>query len=129
MLLTIISCNTRIHNMYCIVRILQLLYGVFSPAVPTPDLPPYAMYEDDVWVDEAKAVFAKHKKERSKELEDLLTEMFCLRTDVYSLLLTFVKRAGKTRQPPKSLPRIALATFRKWLTEREKRESKFGDSK
>ena len=89
-------------------------------------LPPYAMYEDDIWVDEAKAIFAKHKKENSKELQELLSEMFSLHTDVYSLLLAFVKRAGKTRQPPKSVPRIALAAFQKWLGEGDEREREGG---
>ena len=88
--------------------------------LPIPDLPPYAMYEDEVWVDEAKAVFAEHKKERSKELEELLTQMFSIHTDVYSLLVAFVRRAGKTRHRPTSLPRITLAFFQKWLKERSK---------
>ena len=84
------------------------------------------MYEDDIWVDEAKAIFAKHKKESSKELQELFSEMFSLHTDVYSLLLAFVKRAGKSRQTPKTLPRIALAAFQKWLREGEEREKKAG---
>lgn len=77
-----------------------------------------------MWVDEAKAVFAKHKKENTKELQDLLREMFCIHTDVYSLMTAFVRRAGKTRHPPKSLPRITLATFKKWLKEGERGERK-----
>ena len=80
------------------------------------------MYEDDVWVDEAKAVFSRHKKENSDELQRLLREMFSLHTDVYSLMLTFARRAGKTRHPPNSLPRIALATFQQWLKEGEGEE-------
>ena len=90
----------------------HVLVALASEAVK---LPPYAMYEDDVWVDEAKAVFAKHKKENSRELQQLLYEMFSIHTDVYSLLLAFVKRAGKTRHQPKSLPRITFAVFQKWL--------------
>ena len=82
--------------------------------MPAVQLPPYAMYEDDIWVDEAKAIFAKHKED-TKKLEELLTEMFSIHTDVYSLLLAFVRRAGKTRHPPKSVSRITLATFQKWL--------------
>ena len=96
-----------------------LLASLYTAAVETPNLPSYVMYEDDVWVDEAKAVFGKQKKDDSKELQELLTEMFSLHTDVYSLILAFVKRAGKTRQLLKSLPRIALASFKRWLKERE----------
>lgn len=80
------------------------------------------MYEDDVWVDEAKAVFAKHKKEESPELQQLLTEMFSIHSDAYSLMVTFVRRAGKSRQPPKSLPRIALTSFKKWVKETERHQ-------
>lgn len=90
---------------------------VAAHEVPAIQLPPYAMYEDDVWVDEAKAIFSKHKNEDSEELKQLLREMFALHSDVYSLLLAFVRRAGKTRHPPKSLPRLTLAVFQQWLKE------------
>ena len=73
-------------------------------------------------MDEAKAVFAKHKKEKSPELQKLLSEMFSIHSDVYSLMATFVRRAGKSRHPPKSLPRIALASFKKWVRETERHQ-------
>ncbi|CAI8012587.1 Exonuclease mut-7 homolog [Geodia barretti] len=99
------------------------------PAVETPNLPSYAMYEDDVWVDEVKAVFAKHKKDDSKELRELLAEMFSIHTDVYALILAFVRRAGRTRHPPKSPARLALAQFKRWLKEREMGQGKENQSK
>ena len=98
-------------------------------AVETPNLPSYAMYEDDVWVDEVKAVFAKHKKDDSKELRELLAEMFSIHTDVYALILAFVRRAGRTRHPPKSPARLALAQFKRWLKEREMGQGKENQSK
>ena len=66
-------------------------------------------------MDEAAAVFALHKKKDSKDLEALLHEMFSLHTDVFSLILAFIKRAGKTRHSPRSLSRRALTAFQQWL--------------
>ena len=103
---------------------------LYCLALPVSNLPPYAMFEDEVWVDEAKAVLSRHKKKKKttapaavavedREVRELLREMFRIHTDVYSLMLAFVRQAGKTRHPPRSLPRIALATFKRWLEEGE----------
>ncbi len=77
--------------------------------------PSYLYFDNDVWVDEAKAVFAASKKQKSEKLSSLLHGMFSSHHDVYSLLLAFLKRSGRNRQPKQSLPRIALLEFQVWL--------------
>ncbi len=83
--------------------------------------PSYFYFDNDVWVDEARAVFAASKKQNSERLQSLLHGMFSSHHDVYSLLLAFLRRLGKNRQPKHSLPRIAMVEFRSWLEERERK--------
>ena len=90
-----------------------------DPVTPTaPAMKSYMYYDDDVWVDEAKAVFAANKKDNPEaKLRPLLLEMFGAHQDVFSLILTFLRRSGKIRQPKLSLPRIVVIEFQKWLRE------------
>ena len=72
------------------------------------------MYEDDVWVDEAKAVLASQGG--GKKIVECLHEMFDEHKDVFTLLLTFLQRAGKNRHQKQSLLRRAVDEFRRWLS-------------
>ena len=82
----------------------------------------YMYYDDDVWVDEAKAMFSACKKEQPEiKLRPLLWEMFEAHHDVFCLILAFLRRSGKIRQPKLSLPRIVVTEFQEWL--KEKRSS------
>lgn len=81
----------------------------------TTGTPTYFYFDNDVWVDKAKAVFAANKRQNSEKLRSLLHEMFTSHHDVYSLLLAFLRRSGKNRQPKQSLPRIVLVEFQSWL--------------
>lgn len=91
-----------------------------DPATSTaPAMKSYMYYDDDVWVDEAKAVFAANKKDDPEaKLRPLLLEMFEAHHDVFTLILAFLRRSGKIRQPKLSLPRIVVTEFKKWLRER-----------
>ena len=71
------------------------------------------MYEDDVWVDEAKAVLSS--PEGSKKIIECLHEMFDEHKDVFTLLLTFLQRSGKNRHQKQSLVRRAVDEFKRWL--------------
>ena len=100
---------------------------MLPPTDPTtstaPAMKSYMLYDDDVWVDEAKAVFAANKKNNPEaKLRPLLLEMFGAHQDVLSLILAFLRRSGKIRQPKLSLPRIVVIEFQKWL--REKKSSR-----
>ena len=71
------------------------------------------MYEDDVWVDEAKAVLTS--SEGGKKISECLHEMFDEHKDVFTLLLTFLQRSGKNRHQKQSLVRRAVDEFKHWL--------------
>ena len=97
---------------------------MLPPTDPTtstaPAMKSYMYYDDDVWVDEAKAVFAANKKDNPEaKLRPLLLEMFGAHQDVFSLILAFLRRSGKIRQPKLSLPRIVVIEFQKWLREKK----------
>ena len=74
------------------------------------------MYEDDVWVDEAKAVLSS--PDGGKKISECLREMFDEHKDVFTLLLTFLQRSGKNRHQKQSLVRRVVDEFKRWLGQR-----------
>ena len=72
------------------------------------------MYEDDVWVDEAKAVLSS--PEGGKKIAECLHEMFDEHKDAFTLLLAFLQRSGKNRHQKQSLVRRAVDEFKRWLS-------------
>ena len=76
-------------------------------------------FDDDNWVDEAKAVFVEKKKQNSEKLQSLLREMFDAHHDVFSLVIAFLRRTGKCQQAKQSLPRVAMDEFKRWLKEKK----------
>lgn len=72
------------------------------------------MYEDDVWVDEAKAVLSL--PDGGKKISECLCEMFDEHNDVFSLLLTFLQRSGKNRHQKQSLVRRTVDEFKNWFS-------------
>ena len=73
---------------------------------------PFMMYEDDVWIDEAKAILALPGGER--KISEALQEMFDEHKDIFTLLLAFLQRSGKNRHQKQSLLRRALEEFKLW---------------
>lgn len=73
---------------------------------------PFMMYDDDVWVDEAKAVLSSLGGAR--RIRESLHEMFDEHKDVLSLLLAFLRRSGKSRHQKQSLVRRAIEEFKRW---------------
>ena len=70
------------------------------------------MYEDDVWVDEAKDVLASPGG--GQKIGECLREMFEEHQDVFSLLLCFLQRSGKNRHQKQSLVRRVVGEFKQW---------------
>ena len=70
------------------------------------------MYEDDVWVDEAKAVLGSPGG--GQKIGDCLREMFEEHKDVFSLMLCFLQRSGKNRHQKQSLVRRVVEEFKRW---------------
>ena len=83
---------------------------------------PFMMYEDDVWVDEAKAVLCSPLGR--KKISESLQEMFEEHKDVLTLLLTFLRRSGKTRHQKQSLIRTTVEEFKIWQSKRKEHHSK-----
>ena len=87
------------------------------PSEPDPILQeykkPFMMYEDDVWVDEAKAVLSS--PDGGKKIAECLHEMFNEHKDVFTLVLTFLQRSGKNRHQKHSLVRRVVDEFKHWL--------------
>ena len=71
------------------------------------------MYEDDVWVDEARAVLSA--PDGGGKISPCLHEMFDEHKDVFTLLLAFLQRSGKNRHQKQSLVRKAVDEFKRWL--------------
>lgn len=78
-------------------------------------------YHDGTWVDEAAAIYSSAKNKDFEQLRTTLRELFALHSDVYALLFSFLRRAGKQRQTQESLPRICLDVFQEWLKEHRER--------
>ena len=70
------------------------------------------MYEDDVWVDEAKAILAAPGG--GGKIRESLREMFEEHKDVLTLLLAFLTRSGKNRHQKQSLVRRTVEEFKLW---------------
>ena len=80
------------------------------------------MYEDDVWVDEAKAILSSPggKTKINKNLQ----EMFEEHKDALTLLLSFLQRSGKCRHQKQSLVRTAVEEFKTWQRKSKKSHPK-----
>ena len=88
----------------------------------------YNYFDNTVYVEEAKSVLGAGSQENVRELLQTLEGMFEEHRDPHGLVISFVKRAGKTRPNKLTLPRIALREFKKWLKEKNKNKKK-GTSK
>lgn len=52
--------------------------------------------DNEALVEEVRSVWCQHRKQRSPELIHLLQRIFEEHEDVYSLVVSFLKKTGKT---------------------------------
>ncbi len=74
-------------------------------------------YEDEIWVDEAKWFVNTYKTSDPLQITECLREMFNAHSDVYTLLLAFLRSTGHSRVQKSSVVRFVLTEFKEWFEE------------